>query len=462
MPDSTDQTMSNPQELVDAALGSPPEVTPPTPVVPVPATTPISATTPPAAAPEMSMGDETPLAFVSPIPPTPPMPTPETHTPTPNPPPVVPPAPIPSPPKKKRKIIKILGVILGIILLIAGLLIGGYYAYLSFGGAEIPSINVFVPKFMKVGEKTIKNPDYDPNQLVEQSDGTLARNEDQRNKELDIKQPQDTSVDSIKNKDQCGLSGKGQWCESVDSNGKPYAFCMSNTGSQGNCNNRAVELGYAISYGAKIVACNGTQGEQCTCGGETVCFDKKGACDHTTDGKTPDGLCAVYDKTKNAKVVGEYFCTGMTEETQNGCQIPGKPVNPKCFCGTIQVDGPTGFTSTTMKCGCDKESTTPTTVQTTTSSMSCTGITRAPTTEPAIGDKLTFTCSGSVTPATAVLSYKFRYSVNGGVYSSLTNKTATTAELSVAACGTYSVQCQVCATLDGVLTCDPTWTGATQ
>lgn len=443
MTDTTDQTIANPQELVDAALSSPPAVA-----------------SPPAPAPsaEMPPAEEMPLGFVQA-----PAKQAEPAQAAPAPiGPVVPPAPVPSEPKKRSsRTIKIVGVIVGIILLIAGLLLGGYYAYLSFGGAEIPSINVFVPKFIKVGEKTIKNPDYDPNQLVKQPDGTVVRNEDQRNKELNIKQPQPSGVDGIKNKDQCESNGKGQWCESVDSNGKPYAFCMSNTGSQGNCNNRAVELGYAISYGAKIINCDGTEGvvgKSCTCSGQSVCFGKANEnndCEHTTDGTTQDGLCAVYEKSKNTTAVSEYFCPGMTEETQNGCQVPGKPVNPKCFCGTIQVDGPTGFTSKTMKCGCDKEVTT--TVQTA-SSIACTGITRAPTTVPAIGDVVSFTCSGTVTPSTAgTLSYKYRYSINGGTYIPMTSNT-----LTVAACGTYSVQCQACATLDGVLTCDPTWTGATQ
>lgn len=96
--------------------------------------------------------------------------------------------------------------------------------------------------------------------------------------------------------------------------------------------------------------------------------------------------------------------------------------------------------------------------------MACIGIAKTPTSgNAAIGDKLTFTCSGSVTPPTAgTLSYKFRYSINGGVPTALTNKTTTTAELTIAACGSYKVECQACATLNGVLTCAPNWTGATQ
>jgi hypothetical protein len=106
---------------------------------------------------------------------------------------------------------------------------------------------------------------------------------------------------------------------------------------------------------------------------------------------------------------------------------------------------------------------TTTITENTSPTMACTGITRTPTTVPAIGDKLTFTCAGTITPSTAgALSYKFRYSINNGAATALTNKTATTAELSIAACGTYKVECQACATISGVLTCSPTWTGATQ
>jgi hypothetical protein len=98
--------------------------------------------------------------------------------------------------------------------------------------------------------------------------------------------------------------------------------------------------------------------------------------------------------------------------------------------------------------------------------MACDGLTSAPsvlTTTPKIGDKVLFTCAGTVTPPSAgTLSYKFRYSINSGAVAAMTNKTATTAELSISACGTYKVECQACATLNGVLTCDPIWTGATQ
>ncbi len=509
--------MSNPQELVDAALSNPPVPTPPptptTPTVPKVEPAPLAPTI------EMPVAEETPLAFVKPpaptAPPTPPAPAD----------PVVPPAPVPSAPKKKSsRTIKIIGVILGIILLIVGLLIGGYYAYLSFGGGEIPTIS-YVTKFERVNGKVVLNPNYSKDLVIKNDKGEYVSNESERAKDMGLPDPnvvevktkgtdenncsgclnggwqvwkngeckitgvcnsgvagKDTEnpmdpVASATNEAQCIASGKGQWCASIDSNNKSYAFCMNNDGSQGNCNNRAIELGYTIQIG--IVKCvkndagiwipdpamnydnfiggvgnineNG-QGVTVYQQVEKQCYDQQGS--FTTQG-TESYIC-------KEGVVGEggVVYSGGQCGAKNGKKFAG---NLGCFCGTVQVDTSTGHTSYSSTCGCDKESsTTTTTVQTTASSMACTGITRAPTTEPVIGDKLTFTCSGTVSPATATLSYKFRYSVNNGIYSALTNKTATTAELSVAACGTYSVQCQVCATLDGVLTCDPTWTGATQ
>jgi hypothetical protein len=31
--------------------------------------------------------------------------------------------------------------------------------------------------------------------------------------------------------------------------------------------------------------------------------------------------------------------------------------------------------------------------------------------------------------------------------------------MKITACGTYSVQCQACATLNGIVACDPKWVG---
>jgi len=80
---------------------------------------------------------------------------------------------------------------------------------------------------------------------------------------------------------------------------------------------------------------------------------------------------------------------------------------------------------------------------------------------PKIGDAVTFTCAGSVTPAGATtLTYAFRYRIDAGAWTSLT-PSATTASLTIASAGAYDVECQACGTIENASVCDPTWTGAT-
>ncbi len=95
---------------------------------------------------------------------------------------------------------------------------------------------------------------------------------------------------------------------------------------------------------------------------------------------------------------------------------------------------------------------------TTTATMACTGLTQTPSTTPVVGSKLTFTCSGSITPSNAgTLSYEFVYKLNAGGWKSLSNKTTNTAELTIATCGEYIVHCRACATINGSKQCDPVW-----
>ena len=199
---------------------------------------------------------------------------------------------------------------------------------------------------------------------------------------------------------------------------------------------------------------------------------------------------AKYICREGARGEGGVVYTGGACTALNGKPFTGNAMG--CFCGTVQVDTGSGHQSYSSTCGCNEgESITDnpthrvcntTTYQcetvsgagadtcttdaqcvVTTPTMACTGLTHTPTAVPEIGDKLTFTCAGTVTPPSAgTLSYKFRYSINSGAVAALTNKTTTTAELNIAACGSYKVECQACATLNGVLTCDPLWTGATQ
>jgi hypothetical protein len=129
-----------------------------------------------------------------------------------------------------------------------------------------------------------------------------------------------------------------------------------------------------------------------------------------------------------SKIVGDYSCGN---EKHVACQT-------NCTCNPIATAKPT---------------------------MSCKALTSVPdvkTKAPAMGETVTFTCTGEMVPASAgTPSYKFRYNINSGTYATLANKTTTTTELTINACGSYSVECQACATLNGTLTCDPVWTGAT-
>ncbi len=147
----------------------------------------------------------------------------------------------------------------------------------------------------------------------------------------------------------------------------------------------------------------------------------------------------------------------------------------RCKCGNSWVGGKASAGCSSLCAGaglncagsCEPPADPPPSAPPSTPTMACTGITSTPATPPAptVGQTLTFTCAGTVTPTTAgTLSYKFRYSINSGTPVSLTPLTATPnkAELTINACGTYKVQCQACATINSVLTCDPIWTAATQ
>ncbi|MEI6690252.1 MAG: hypothetical protein WCL07_00720 [bacterium] len=145
---------------------------------------------------------------------------------------------------------------------------------------------------------------------------------------------------------------------------------------------------------------------------------------------------------------------------------------PSCFCGTIQVDlGTSGHRSYKGSCGCgtaDKTSTTASTPPSSTPptsatpTLACTQLIKDKADSAiAIGTKITLTCSGSTAPAgAATLTYKFRYSVNSGTPTSLTNVTTTTAAITPDRCGTYSVECQACGTINNAVVCDPVWSAA--
>lgn len=554
-PNTPTTPTSNPQDLIDQALGGTPAPTvmpDPTPAVTEPTLPTPEPLTPPVAvveAPPMStepilppaetvpteltsapvtpmmeeppvdtkpMGEDMPLAFAAATPvDTVPTKAPETYIEPVNSNAVVPPI-LTAPsndsaaPKKKSK--KIVGLMVGILAFLGILGIGGLVSYQMYG-AEAGLI-AYVSKFVRDDSgNVVRNPDWDPNAVS----GGGKTQEEERNESLSgskvvVKQgnkPEDQEscngclnggwmvwrdgeckitgicgsdvpgkdtenpvleqdADKYNSKNSCNGSGKGYvWCESVDSAGKSYAFC--NTSGSG-CNQAAIDKGYTIQIGK--VECAKAPNDLWLPTQETL-NSITGA--NTSNETKLEQINAV--KNQCIEQAGSFTALGnkemwicpvgttvaCTKNVQGAKRFYGNPANG--FCGVIQVDTGTGHTSYSSTESCDEPEATPnpsTPTVTTNPILMCSNLTRTPTTTPVIGDKLTFTCVGASVPAGSVnLSYKFRYSLNSGAYLNLTNKTPTTSELTIAACGTYSVECQACGTINGVLTCDPTWAGAT-
>lgn len=297
------------------------------------------------------------------------------------------------------------------------------------------------------------------------------------------------NVESANTESACASAG-GTWCAATDLSNRSYAFCNGTPNT--TCQTAASEKGYTVLKGAVICKANeaGTGWEADDAkidyywdGDNGAPFDpvkleesKQDVDKHCNDQfkkvcPTPDAAtCNVgFGSGDFICQVGKVGSGGEVYQAGQACTAAnGFPFNGSlgCFCGVVQMDTPMGHTSYSSTCGCDKtEGTTPnpsTPTITTNPTLMCDSITRAPNTTVSLGDTLTFTCVGSSSPAGSVnLSYKFRYSVNSGAYTVLANKTATTAEMTVAACGSYKVQCQACGTINGTLVCDPVWSGAT-
>lgn len=278
--------------------------------------------------------------------------------------------------------------------------------------------------------------------------------------------------------DNCRAVG-GEWCANVvDASGQSHAFC----GSKGKaCYQSASEKGITVIIGS--VKCKESNGTWVPDGSYTDVgiSDEVPNPNNGQPGDTYGPTLSIYEQVdRQCKAQsGSFTALGNTEmwicpvgttvactaNVQGAKRFYGNPANG--FCGVIQVDTGTGHTSYSSTESCDEPEETPNPTPTPSapvvSTLMCTGLTRTPTTTPTVGDKVTFTCVGASTPAGAVsLTYKFRYSLNSGAYVAMTNKTATTSELTIASCGSYKVQCQACGTINGVLTCDPNWTAATQ
>lgn len=401
------EDLGNPQSLVDAALSPAPVapvVTEPLPPIVPPAfvapTQPEPSTTSAPATPTVSMGDDTPLAFVTSAPVTP---ASVTNT---EQPPVIPLAPSAPLPKPKSK----MGTLIAGLLLVVGM-IGGVFSYNYIINSNDVAI-LTDGETGYLGGKTVKPSSAGrtlnkPGDETGTTTGTIGTGVivTDANGNLTVTNPNS-------NFDPSGLSEdfKDQ-VDKLNNDGKGRGTVVgescdpSSSDGRGGCSE-----GQGCSCTDKVNFLN------CKCGptgGQDPCF-------HT--------ICPVNYSCKKSGV--DAYCAPNPR--------PSAPAD---------------------------ESTPPQPSPSTVASMSCTGITSIPSINPApiIGAKLVFTCDGTVTPSTAgTLSYKFRYSINNGAFTAMTNKTATTSELTIAACGSYKVQCQACATLNSVITCDPIWTGATQ
>ena len=97
--------------------------------------------------------------------------------------------------------------------------------------------------------------------------------------------------------------------------------------------------------------------------------------------------------------------------------------------------------------------------------LTCSTLTRAPDTTTVVGDTLVFTCTGASVPVGAVsLTYDYQYKIGSGAWQAMAETTTapTKGRLTIAACGSYTVQCRVCGTIAGQKVCSPVWAGATQ
>lgn len=511
---NTPTTSSNPQDLIDQALGGTTTTpTPPEPTLPIPEPLSPPTTTEPAieqkpedvvatptietvpveltSAQTKPMGEDMPLSFattepennqnvempVSPMPKVEPVDT------------VVPPATLgaasfqPSPKKKSNKIMV---AIIGFFAFLGVMGAMGYYAYERYGTIEPATIAAVQGKNTPESCQGCSR-EVDGGWLVWRNGeckvtgicNSSAGNKDPVTGDSDKDTAPPPPPAGVPPADNCQKIG-GFWCEVTDANGKNHSFCGSNSKA---CYQSAIDKGITMSIGKVECDCKEYSGEgvnkTCVKWGGTDAIIKLIDDNKTTSDDTKNlnkSLIETQCNTHGGSFTGAgdkemWICpkgTTVACTNLNGKRFYGNPTG--CFCGVIQIDTGSGHTSYSSTCGCDEPSPNPSIAvspspspSVTTATLMCSSLTRTPNTTPAIGDKLTFTCAGASTPAGAVnLTYKFRYSINNGSYTSLTNKTATTAELTIATCGGYKVQCQACGTINGVLTCDPNWTAATQ
>lgn len=481
----TTPNLTNPQDLVDAALGPEP-ITPIVPTSDEPKTPPALPPLAPLSAPvpaepvtqkpsaDVAMGDDTPLAFAMPAPSSTPSSTPNSTEQSSYLPPV-PPA-LPKEPEQSKKKSKAGIIVAGVMLLLLAVSGGvwGYYRYAQT--AKVAMITGECTKNSDCGAgNQCTGGQCKPKPVVNPPSGGGGGNSGGCENPC-----------SVGSTNSCTVTANGVSCAGTTKcvNACPGAWsaCVQNdpscgvNGGQGTCNEGETRDCSVSSTNDGTQTCSdGSKGKWSTC-------VKKIQCQVNSD--CTDGQICAQNKCMDpggpvgCGYVSESYCPGEVVSEPGGARTCDKD-NHLCSetrteCKVPKPAPQTGYTwcfmSSSTKCSngpddsCVGGTSTPSTPPTT-PTMSCKGLASTPdvgTTVPAIGDKVVFTCSGEVVPSTAgTLSFKFRYNINSGAYSALVNKTATTTELLIDACGSYSVECQACATLGGTLTCDPIWTGAT-
>lgn len=441
MPDTNDSTISNPQSLVDAALS------------PVPSA-PLSPPPPPPLEPlAPPVGDDTPLAFTTPPVTTPPETTIAPAS-TPPVPPVTMPPILPAPvelPKKKSKMGVVIGGILLLVLALGGG-VGGYWYYTTQGKVPDIQCNASNGYCQQINDRQARDGGYagggiGPNSDAGKAAAKIAKGE--------TPTPAEQAAYNAKLAAEAKLTADAKQAvidaklnDPSNTNIQPPGTYKANS-TPDNPSGYFYINAPGVFKGALQRAIAGSIADQNLLMSQYHLNEFVNVLDAINNGRTwvPGGVgCYQADVPGPAQVAANAACAGWHLTT---C-LSGAGVNGiGCDVATTSTgnDNPPGESPSSPPSA-------PT--------MTCTGLTRIPNTTPKLGDKLTFTCAGTVTPSTAgTLSYKFRYSINDGAMIALTNKTTTTAELVIDACGSYSVECQACATISGVKKCSPVWVGAT-
>lgn len=478
-----DSTAVDPQQAVDAVFadsnpvsqppGTPPVLSPqpltPEPIEPPPAPTiapPVAPLTPP---PVISATEELPLGLATP--PSNPLQGIGSI-----------PAPVPPKPKKGRKVLAFLA---GFVVLVSGIL-GGFYYYSN----QFQKIDPII-----AGVLTDSYTQSECHGCLRGGKLVWRAGECKVSGTCD---PKDDALQwlNIRDATKCGQAG-----------GVPCAGCggFCNISNNRGCNDlQLAKCGEYPTYGANWIQstngeCSGTYSKKCFCGTNTYCFDRDGYCGDEVGQASADtlahGLCqitddpkkkgdGIADKINDGEGTEIYFCANKFDDLSGGCQdqLVGSGFDMSCFCGTVQIDKPgQGFETKTMRCGCkdDKPTKSPTPKPSPSprlspspspslspspgSSVSCTGLITN-NLAPTLNSKVAFVCTGSTVPTgnAGLLTYAFRYNINGGAWQTLTNKSHNSAELTIVACGSYGVQCRACVTFGGKTQCDPIWQGATQ